>query len=72
MMHTLTLPAALVLLVAVSCPSSAAPLAPSGLRSETPIASEGVLVRRCPHGYRRTLGGCVRKRPSWWSALLGR
>ena len=47
--------------------AGAAPIAPAGPEIASPVE----LVRRCPPGYRRTLGGCVKKRPSWWSLLLG-
>lgn len=41
------------------------------MSSEVAATSGVELVRRCPPGYRRTIGGCVKKRPSWWSLLLG-
>ena len=63
---------ALAIGLGLSSASTAAPIAPAGLRGDTPTAADTVLVRRCPPGYRRTLGGCMRKRPSWWSMLLGR
>ena len=56
----------------LSSATSAAPIAPAGLRGTTSAAADTVLVRRCPPGYRRTLGGCMRKRTSWWSMLIGR
>ena len=62
-----TLLGALALLLCLGGDAGAAPLTPAGPETATQVE----LVRRCPPGYRRTIGGCVKKRPSWWSLLLG-